>query len=197
MRSPSDVHHQTELVIGGEPFVGRRSDKLVVLPQDFVIKTEATGYTNTPGDRSHCPSPQGENGGRLCPYVHCRHNLWHVAGQDKPGRRWKAGELPPETNQLHFDITGGQGPRSRDSEPSANDVRMWTEDNCSLDRLERQKLLSGDGAFELREPMTHRQVAESVGDMTERQVRRVVRKFMAKLRADEDARELFELMTER
>lgn len=181
----TQFHHQLDLLLGGSAPV--RSERLVVLPQDFVIKTASTGHVNTPKTRADCPEPLGENGGRLCPYVHCRHNLWHVAGEDRPGRRWKEGELPPPTAQLHFVLTGGRGPRARDSEPSANDVRIWTEDNCALDRIDRVKEL----------PMTHEQVAKACGDMTARQVRRVVRKAKAKLARAGGAREVLKRMVER
>lgn len=192
----TQFHHQLELLVGGSS-APVRSEALVVLPHDFQIRTEATGHTNTPASRAECPPNQGVNGGRLCPYVHCRHNLWHVAGEDRPGRRWKEGELPPPTAQLHFTVTGGRGPRVRDSEPSQNDIRMWTEDNCALDRLGRRKSVSDKLGIDWREPMTHREVAMSCGDLTDRQVRRIVRKALRKLGKDGLAKELRKLMVER
>lgn len=194
--STSDVHHQLPLQIGGtsEPV---RSPKLVVLPADYRLGDDV------PEHRVQCPAPVNEYGvrrfgypdepkHRMCPHTNCRHNLWHVAGEDRPGRRWHAGEV--NANQTYFSVIGPMA-RTRDSESSPNDVNMWTEDNCALDRIERQKLLDEDAAR--YEPMTHRQVAEACGDLTDRQVRRIVRQALRKLAELDEARELLEEMVER
>ncbi len=89
---------------------GRRFTALVVLPADWKFEPD-----ETPKTRADCPpcytAADTPTPGRLCPHIHCTHNLWLVAGADRPGRRWK----------------GSKGNST---------VSMHTPHNCELDYLE-------------------------------------------------------------
>lgn len=98
----TDANHVSDTEIGGR---AQRSHALVVLPPDWHFRPD-----HVPATRADCPPMQADTPtpGRLCPFIHCTHNLWLVAGADRPGRRWK----------------GSRG---------ENTLNLYTPHNCELD----------------------------------------------------------------
>ena len=110
MERRKEAHHQHHVQLGGS---ARRSDALVVLPEEWRFEPDST-----PKTRADCPpsytARDTPTPGRLCPHIHCTHNLWLVAGPDRPGRRWQ----------------GSNG---------VSTISMYTPHNCELDYLEAAK----------------------------------------------------------
>lgn len=78
----TQIGHVVDVRLGGT----ERKRLPVFRPVD---RTDFQLRSDTPSSRADCPQT------RPCPFYKCEHNAWTVTGQDRPGRRWVDGDLPP------------------------------------------------------------------------------------------------------
>lgn len=82
---PRQANHVTRIQIGDTAARHPAFATLKPIPLPAIQWRE-----DVPADRSGCP-PKSPDGSRSCGHVNCSANLWHVAGDDTPGRRWENG----------------------------------------------------------------------------------------------------------
>lgn len=150
----NDANHVQNAQLGGS---ARRSDALVVLPSDWHFEPDGV-----PATRADCPPPYTADDtptpGRLCPHIHCTHNLWLVAGVDRPGRRWEGGRTENTINMYtphncELDVSGG-----REVEPGRIAAVLGITDRQVRRKAEaaRRKLAASKRAKQMLEEKTKR-----------------------------------------
>lgn len=86
-RHDREAHHVVPHEIGGR---ARRSPNLRTLaPQPLELPEDWELRDGVPASRAECGS-----GPRPCPYSQCRHHLWLVEAESRPGRRHQNGGAP-------------------------------------------------------------------------------------------------------